>query len=190
MEKIYAEDKTFEKIDFTKNKLTATDYENCIFTECNFSGVNLSNITFSECQFKECNLSLVNITQTGLREIRFTDCKLLGLHFERCNEFLFSVSFERCTLNLSSFFKMKMKKTIFKKCILQETDFGETDLSLSRFDDCDLQGALFENTNLEKADLRSAYNYTIDPEKNHLTRARFSLSGLPGLLERYKLEIE
>jgi uncharacterized protein YjbI with pentapeptide repeats len=73
---------------------------------------------------------------------------------------------------------------------LQEVDFTESDLSGSSFDNCDLSGALFENTNLEKTDFRSAFNYTINPEINRMKKARFSLPGVAGLLEKYGIVIE
>ncbi|OQA01530.1 MAG: hypothetical protein BWY70_00347 [Bacteroidetes bacterium ADurb.Bin408] len=45
-------------------------------------------------------------------------------------------------------------------------------------------------TNLEKADLRTAFNYIIDPELNHIKKARFSLRGISGLLAKYNIDIE
>jgi uncharacterized protein YjbI with pentapeptide repeats len=78
----------------------------------------------------------------------------------------------------------------FKKCSLQEVDFTEADLSALVFDQCDLAGAIFESTVLEKADFRTAYNYSMDPEKNRLKKARFSLSGVAGLLNKYEILLE
>jgi len=43
---------------------------------------------------------------------------------------------------------------------------------------------------LEKADFREATNYFIDPEKNRIKKAKFSLNGLPGLLIPYDIIIE
>src|SRR5580704_8255842 len=106
MNKIYIEEKTFEKIDFSKEGLVKGDYESCTFINCLFSNTDLSNINFAECEFKECNLSMAKLTKTTLRDITFKDCKLLGLHFQNCNDFLFSVSFDNCILNLSSFYKL------------------------------------------------------------------------------------
>jgi uncharacterized protein YjbI with pentapeptide repeats len=73
---------------------------------------------------------------------------------------------------------------------LQETDFTEADLTASLFDDCDLNRAVFYNTNLEKANFCSAFNYTFDPELNRIKKARFSRLGVIGLLEKYNIEIE
>jgi uncharacterized protein YjbI with pentapeptide repeats len=60
----------------------------------------------------------------------------------------------------------------------------------SIFDNCNLAGAKFENTILVKADLRSSYNYSVDPETNDIRKARFSLPGIVGLLDKYEIEIE
>jgi uncharacterized protein YjbI with pentapeptide repeats len=189
MERTYIEDQDFDSFDFSKHKLAEAEYENCVFTVCNFSGVNLAKISFSECRFVDCNLSMVKLTGTTLRDIQFKGCKLMGLHFEDCSDFLFSVSFDNCLLNLSSFYRRNLKKTLFKNCNLQEVDFTEADLSIAQFDNCDLSKAVFRNTNLEKADFRSAYNYTINPEQNRIKKARFSLDGLTGLLHQYDIEI-
>ncbi|WP_431217529.1 hypothetical protein ACQ86N_21315 [Puia sp. P3] len=45
--------------------------------------------------FSNCNLSLAQLQKTTFRDIQFKDCKMLGLHFEDCNEFGLSVSFRR-----------------------------------------------------------------------------------------------
>jgi hypothetical protein len=43
---------------------------------------------------------------------------------------------------------------------------------------------------LEKADLRTSYNYSIDPETNKIRKARFALLGIRGLLEKYDIPID
>jgi uncharacterized protein YjbI with pentapeptide repeats len=68
-------------------------------------------------------------------------------------------------------------------------DFTETDLSNASFLESDLKNALFEQTNLENADLRSASQFIIDPDKNKIKKAKFSLTGLPGLLNKYGIQI-
>jgi len=72
---------------------------------------------------------------------------------------------------------------------MQEIDLTECDLTSAVFDNCDLTRATFHNTILEKADLRSAYDYSIDPENNRIKKAKFSVTGLPGLLDKYGIEI-
>jgi hypothetical protein len=50
--------------------------------------------------------------------------------------------------------------------------------------------AIFSQTNLEKADFTTAFNYQIDPEQNRMKKARFSPEGIAGLLVKYKIVIE
>jgi uncharacterized protein YjbI with pentapeptide repeats len=112
-----------------------------------------------------------------------------GLHFEHADPFGFSVALAQCSLNHSSFYQMKLKKMVFAGCSLQEVDFAEADLSGAAFDDCDLAGAVFDRTILEKADFRSAVNYSIDPANNKIKKAKFSTDGIAGLLYKYDIEI-
>jgi uncharacterized protein YjbI with pentapeptide repeats len=190
MQDRYVEDESFEKKDYSKTPLGVADYDDCTFTSCNFSNADLSSLNFSGCTFIDCDLSNVKLLKTGLKNTRFKGCKMIGLRFDDCEPFLFEVSFDNCTLNLSSFYKRKLAKTRFANCNLKEVDFADADLSNAVFIDCDLGGAVFDNTNLEKADLRTARNYSIDPEKNRIKKARFSASGIAGLLDKYDIVIE
>jgi uncharacterized protein YjbI with pentapeptide repeats len=117
------------------------------------------------------------------------DCKMLGMHFENCNDFLFSVFFENCQLNLSSFYKRNIRKNIFKNVNLHEVDFTETDAAGAVFENCDFNRAVFSNTILEKADFRSSFNYSIDPDLNKIKKAKFSKEGISGLLDKYNIEL-
>jgi len=186
----FFEEEEYSGIDFTTTPLTRGEYDNCEFTNCQFAGTDLSDYTFFDCLFKDCDLSTSVLKNTTLSNVRFLNCKLLGLQFEQCHEFMFSVRFESCQLNLSSFFKRKVKKGYFKDCQLEEVDFSEADLKSCSFINCDLKGAIFDHTNLESADFRTAINYLIDADQNKLKKAQFSLQGLPGLLSKYDLRIE
>lgn len=186
MHDLFFLDQKFDK-DFVPLK---GEYEHCTFVGCNLAEVDLSGYKFNECSFVEVNLSLAKLQRTALRAVRFKDCKMLGLRFDTCHTLGFSVSFESCQLQHSSFFKLKMKQTLFKDSNLHECDFTETDLSSAVFDHANLELATFNHTLLEKADFRTAYNFSIDPQLNRLTKARFSLAGLTGLLRNYNLEIE
>lgn len=189
MSKIFIREERIEKTDYSESPLTKGEYEECTFVSCNLSSTDLTSINFSDCEFIGCNLSLAKIAKAAFRNVTFKDCKLLGMHFEDCNEFLFEVQFENCILNLSSFYQLKVKKTVFKNCSLHEVDFTETDLSTTIFDNCDLARALFRQTVLEKTDLRTSYNYSIDPETNRIKKAKFSTAGIIGLLDKYDIEI-
>lgn len=190
MDRLFVPDTTFEKQDFAYTPLKIADYECCNFINCNFEKADISGINFAECEFTGCNLSLANINKVSFKDVTFKNCKMLGLRFDSCNNILFSVGFDTCTLNFSSFFKLKLKSTQFVNSNLQEVDFSGANLSMANFDNCDLQGAIFENTNLEKADFRNAHNYSFDPELNNIKKAKFSIQGIAGLLSKYDISIE
>jgi fluoroquinolone resistance protein len=189
MSNAYFEDQLYEGLDYTAKGLSKGQYEGCSFVNCNLSNVDLSDISLTECTFRGCNLSNVKMLQTSLNDVKFINCKMLGIDYEHCNQFLFTVDFDNCVLNFSSFYKRGLKKTSFRNCSLQEVDFIEADLTGSVFDKCDLAGAKFENTVLDKVDFRTAFNYTIHPDLNRVKKAQFSLTGLPGLLTRYDIVI-
>lgn len=185
----YSYEVTFEKNDFTSNPLPKGEYENCQFVGCNFSEANLSDYKFIECTFKECNLSLAKLNKTSFRDAVFMNCKMLGLRWDACNTLGLSFTMEDCQLNHSSFFKLNLKKTVFKNCQIQEVDFAEADLTQAVWENCDLLNAAFGRTVLEKADFRTSYNFRIDPENNRLKKAKFSIEGVRGLLDKYDLDI-
>lgn len=179
------EHKTFERI----HELEKADYDNCQFKECNFSNGDLSETRFVDCEFTDCNLLMANISKTMFADTKFTGCKMYGLKFETCAPFMV-FRFDNCLLNHSSFYQTKIKHTVFKNCSLHDVDFAEADLGNAVFEECDLLNALFDNTNLEKADMRSAYNLSINPDHNKIRKAKFSLVSAVGLLTKYDIVIE
>ena len=186
----FTHDVVFDRKDYTINPLPKGEYENCSFTGCNFSSADMVGIVFTECTFTECNLSMANTKGTAFKEVEFLNCKMTGINFSICEPFLLAMNFTDCQLNLASFYNLKLKGTRFKKCMLHEADMVQTDFTNASFSECDLRNAIFENTILEKADFRSAINYTLDPEQNRIKGAKFSIQGVPGLLDRYKISIE
>lgn len=190
IKQLYIEEEVFERKDYSADGFPKGSYENCRFLHCNFSNVDLSDCKFISCEFTGCNLSLARIMSTAFREVIFRDCKMLGLPFEQCHQLGLTISLENCTLNHSSFYKLNIKKTIFKHTQLQETDFTECDLTGSLFDDCDLKRAVFDSTILEKCDFRTSHNYSIDPEINRIKKAKFSLPEALGLLDKYDIDID
>ena len=73
---------------------------------------------------------------------------------------------------------------------MQEVDFSDANLSGCSFDNSNLLNTTFVNTNLEKADFRLAENFHIDPEMNRVKKAKFSNSGLIGLLGKYDIVVK
>lgn len=190
MARRYQENEVFKQIDFSEEAPPGEEFENCTFLNCNFSNIDLGGLKFSECLFESCDLSMAGLEGTALQDVTFKDCKLLGLRFDECHNFLLNFSFEECILNFSSFYKLNIPNTPFVACTLIEVEFIGADLSGSRFDACNLSGAVFENTKLEKTDFRSATHFSIDPALNQIKRAKFSIIGLSGLLDKYDISIE
>lgn len=190
MQEINIQDETFVRIDFKKKPLAKGRYENCVFSSCDFSDCKLSDFKFIDCEFKNSNLSLALLSKTALQDVKFNHCKMLGLRIDTCLDFGLSFSFDNCQLNHSSFYGTNIKKTNFLNSQLKEVDFTTCDLTCAIFDNCELNGTVFENTILEKADFRTSYNYSINPELNRIKKAKFSILGVAGLLDKYDIVIE
>jgi len=190
MKETHHTDKVFDKIDYANNAVRGSEFEACTFTNCDFSGSNFSGNDFIDCRFEGCNLSMMQLAQTGLKSVAFYNCKLLGLDFSTCNEFLFAVYFEHCILDYASFFRQKLKKTTFEDCSIKEVNFTQADLTGSAFVNCDLSQTSFQQAILERVDFRSASHFSIDPETTRIKKAKFSLTGLAGLLDKYDIIVE
>jgi len=190
MDAEYYEDQVFDGLDLPEENLADKEFESCKFLKCDFSKSDFSGAVFIDCVFRECNLSLVKLNDSALKTVDFYDCKLVGVDFGKCSDFLFAVSFQNCQIDYSSFFQKKLKATRFADSSLKESDFTAADLTSAVFHNCDLLKASFVQTNLEKADFRTAYNYGFDPELNRVKGAKFSHSGIAGLLTKYDIKID
>lgn len=184
------QEKTFENVDYTEKDLSEREFINCSFINCDFSKSNLSNNDFVDCQFERCNFTMAVLDKSTLSKVYFSHCKILGVNFSKCNSLLFSVDFQHCALDYSSFFRRKMKKTKFKDCSLKDVDFEEADLTSSVFDHCDLSNTGFKLSILEKVDFRTSRNYIIDLDLNKVKKAKFHYMGIVGLLAKYDIDIE
>jgi len=184
------EDKTFTKITTEAIAGSKTTFENCKFLNSDVSYANLSGSVFIDCYFEGCNLTLIQLADTGLQNVDFKDCKLSGADFSKSRDFLFEVNFTNCILDNAIFYKKKNKGAKFIDCSLVETDFTEADLTDVQFNNCNFHRAFFGRTVLKNADLRTSYNFIIDPDNSVLKKARFSVHGLAGLLVKYDIRIE
>jgi uncharacterized protein YjbI with pentapeptide repeats len=184
------DNENFTNISYSAQKISDTEFDTCTFQNCDFSNSIFSETDFINCRFGNCNFSMVELNGSGLKNVQFVDCKLIGINFDHCSDFLFAANFQKCILDYSSFLRKKMKKAKFIDCSLKDVDFTEADLSMAIFDNCDLLNAVFQKSILEKADLRTALNYIFDPEANKIRKAKFSYSGVAGLLVKYNIDIE
>ncbi len=181
---------TIKGISFAEGKLSHQEYDSVVFTDCNFAKADLSNVSFIDCTFNSCDMGLAKVANTAFKSVEFVNCKLLGVDFARCKDFLLSFSFDTCILDYASFYKKKMKKTLFKDCSIKEVDFSEAELTESKFVNCDLSLSVFQQSIIEKVDFRTAFNFGIDLEVNKAKNARFSAADLRGLLLKYPIIID
>jgi uncharacterized protein YjbI with pentapeptide repeats len=189
MNSLFFDEQEFTGKDYTQNSLEKGVYENCMFINCKFSGSDLTDIEFEECEFENCDLSMVKLNNTSLKDTVLKNCKLMGLHFETCNQFLFSPGFIGCIMDHSGFYTVNLKNSTFKDCRLHHVDFTQAKASGIVFDNCDLKNAVFEETCLLKADLRTAKNIILDPDINYIKKAKFSVEAALGLLNKYDIQI-
>lgn len=165
-------------------------FEDCTFVKCDLSYADLSHITFINCVIDSCNLSLMKVAEAGFQNVEFKDCKITGVNFGDISNFSLEVSFTKCMMDYTVWHKKKMKGTVFNDCSFEEADFSETDMTNAIFEKCNLNRAIFHRTILKGADLRTAYNFNIDPENNTMNKAKFSIDALSRLLFKHNLIIE
>jgi len=189
MEEIIHIQKTFEKVVYIDKRINNREFEDCVFKNCDFSNSNFGSNTFLDCEFIDCNSSMTTLAGTSLKNVSFRNCKLLGIAFNECDDFLFQVHFEDCTLDYAVFSNKKMLKTKFINSSVREVTFIGTNLTSSVFDNCNLDGAIFNETQLAGVNFKTAYNYKIDPEFNPMRKAQFSTEGIVGLLDKYDIKI-
>jgi fluoroquinolone resistance protein len=189
-ESLYYKDQVFDKTTLPQTGTIDTQFENCTFQNCDFTEADFFGCDFLKCTFKQSNLSMVKFGHIGFDKVQFDECKIIGADFSNTKDFLFSVDFSNCILDYAAFMKKKNRKAKFVSCSLKGADFSEADLTSSIFEKCDLSTAVFMRSILSDVNFVSSYNFTIDPEKNLLRRAKFSLDGLPGLLANYGIIVE
>ena len=66
-----------------------------------------------------------------------------------------------------------------------QINFREQPLPAGSYELC-----TFDNCELSETDFRTARGYRIDPDNNRIRKAKFSLSGVAGLLAEYDISLE
>ena len=187
-ESLYYQNQTFTA--FPPTGVVETQFDDCTFENCDLTSANFFGCDFINCTFNNCNLSMVKFGHNGFDKVEFMNCKLVGVDFTHTKDFLFTINFTNCILDYAAFMKKKNRKACFDKCSLKGADFSESDLTSTVFDQCDLSAAVFMRSVLNGANFVSSFNFTIDPEKNLLKKAKFSAQGLVGLLANYGIVVD
>ena len=185
-------DENFKDVRLEPDQILTATFADCAFINCSFASAILRNCRFNNCVFKNCDLSLAKISGSSFPSTSFESSKLIGIDWTQGDwsklRFGNLLGFSECVLNHSTFIGVDLSGIQIKDCIATGVDFREANLSKVAFGTTDLAESIFGNTNLSKADLRHARNYSIDPAKNNLERAKFSMPEAIALL--YSMDIE
>ncbi len=185
----YVLDATYQHLTYATDDLNFTDFERCTFSHCNFSACTFLAVTFIDCTFTDCVFDGAKINYVALRTAAFIRCQIREVNFSMCDKLIFEISFNQCILDFSKFYTLKLKATPFLDCSLVAVDFMAADLTEAIFDNCDLYRAEFAKAIAHKADFRTSWNYTIDPEKTKIKKAMFSRAQVKGLLYRHEIQV-
>ena len=168
----------FEGIDFTKQKISHGEFDDCTFISCNFSESSFLACKFIECRFENCNLTLTKFTDSKLSDIDFISCKMIGIDWTMADwKSLLNanpIRFYKSILNDSNFFGLHLENIIMKECEVKEVDFTSSFLKNGNFTKSDFKGSIFHSTNLEGSNFTDTSNSSINLKTNHLKGAIFN----------------
>lgn len=186
---------TFRAFRLEAEQLEGAEFDQCFFDRCVFSRSVFAHCRFTSCRFVGCDLSNIGVPSSRFRDVRFEATKLLGVDWTKADAMAdahapTSLSFVECVMDLSSFFGLNLRGAVMQRCSAKEVDLSEADLRGAICRGTNFAGAKFHATNLERADLREASSYTIDPRANRVKAARFSLPEAVALLQGLDVVIE
>jgi len=185
-------DLTLGEIHLDRNQISGGEFYDCSFVLCSFAETEFLNCKFNNCVFEQCDLSLMRVTGSTFPGTRFVNSKVMGVDWTLVNWSASLIgeplSFLECSINHSTFIGLHLKGISIKDCMATDVDFRDSDLFQANLSGTNFAESLFTNTNLIEADFRNAQNYDINPVKNTLTKAKFSLPEAMALL--FSMDIE
>jgi fluoroquinolone resistance protein len=188
------DDVSFERINLDGARIDSSTFSDCRFVGCSLVEAVLQSCRFLRCSFIDCDLSLLKLTGSEFVTVSFEGSKLVGVDWTRAQPnhpaLGKPLSFTSSILNHSTFIGLELKEVELTDCVVHEADFREADLTGAVFSQTDLQGSLFMDTCLTRADFRSARNYYIDPTKNSVSEARFTLPEAISLLDALDIKLD
>lgn len=184
-------DETFTGLRQDGVEIISAEFYDCRFVDCSFVAATFRVSHFVNCEFADCDLSLMELPGSRIRGSRFTRCKLAGVDWTRAHwstmELEPSLEFDECSLNHSTFIGLNLPGLKMIDCIAREVDLRECALQEAVFDGTDLRAGLFGGTDLSRADLTGARNYSINVGRNKVEGTKFSLPEAMSLL--YSMDI-
>lgn len=175
----------FDGLEAEDEVAAGVEFENCRFRHCRFPTMTFRSCAFVHCQFEACDLGLVKVPGSRFTEAQFTDCKLIGVDWCEASALTgltTSMSFLRCVISYGFFVKLDLTGARIEECEAKEVDFSGATLRRASLVHSDLEGAKFVECDMREADLTGAHGYVIDPTRNKVKKARFSLPDAVGLL--------
>ncbi|MBJ7449751.1 MAG: pentapeptide repeat-containing protein [Parachlamydiales bacterium] len=170
----FVENQVLTKEDWSKRILKDFEFVDCQFVNCDFTNADFTMATFSNCTMDQCNLSYVKWTTARVMTLTIKSCKCVNNAFYEAIPKFFHLIVEDTLMMTCNFTGMSLIKSKFINCKLMDCFFQEADCKGVTFQGCDLKGSLFFHTNLEKANFKSACNYSISVADNNVKGAQFS----------------
>jgi fluoroquinolone resistance protein len=171
----YHEGREFAGMAFSQHSIVGHTFVDCTFSSSHFREMAATGTIFRSCVFKTCEFVLVKLHNATLSDVAFESCKIMGINFSECSPAGFSSAFRHCTISNVVFDGLALKRTKIIGCRLTDCDLLSCDFREADFSETEFQRVAVNNCNLEKADLRTARGYAIDPAANKVRGARFSL---------------
>ena len=187
-------DTNFIDINFPDRELKNIIFENCGFISCNFSETKFHGCKFIDCELRASNLSNSQFDESSFSEVMFYDSKAIGINWTKLRWPYIKLSspfqFYKTDISHSSFYSLELKELVIEECKAHDVDFRSADLSGSFFMATDFKNSQFMLTKLYAADLTDAINYFINPNKNDVLKAKFSMPDVINLLHSFDIEIQ
>ena len=179
-------DQVFKEVHLEHGEIVSSEFYECVFIHCSLVESVFRNCRFVNCAFRECDLSLVQVPESRFSSTRFENSKVIGVNWTEADWPTAGlgdpIRFLKCAISHSTFIGLSLKGIQIRDCVAVDVDFREADLSQADFGGTDLSKSMFGKTDLSEADLSRARNYSIDPGRNVLKEAKFSLPEAMSLL--------
>ena len=191
----FASAQRFEEVTFQELSLAeAEDLSGKILIECRFERCGLREGVLTatrmiDCVFEQCDLSMIQIGAAVFKDCQFENCRLLGIDWGAAEE-LVGLRFRNSTLNHNLFSGASPKDLIIAECTVREAIFEQSDLKKSDFRQSDFSGTTFVDCDLRGADFREAKGVFLDPLRNRMNKARFSLPEAVDLLRAMEIDLD
>ncbi|ASZ12337.1 pentapeptide repeat-containing protein [Chitinophaga pendula] len=181
-------EKEFNLIDYANKHIVNRHFDHCKFMHSNIGGCVFENCRFDNCVFESCDLSLIKLKNTGVHKVSILHSKAIGIWWHEAKGPI-NINFEDSKISHSCFAGKNLKQNRFINCVAEEVDFSGCNLTKAVFTGTDLQQARFEQTDLTQADLSGAMNYFIDPLRNKIKKAKFSLPAALSFLQALDIRL-